>query len=214
MVSYCARWLLLPFVLFVASAWWYRAALSPGLEELIFQRMPAARDYFQAFLVFSALLLLGGITMAIHQPARVGRILAGLMLLVGLLTLGSFEFLRESGRKPFVIPGYLYANSVRPGDPELAAGTGVLRRARWSAVRDLGASNQQTAGREVYNLLCLSCHAVGGPMNDILERTKGQTQEQLEQIIFEMGNMRPYMPPFAGNSREREALLAYLDSLR
>ncbi len=51
-------------------------------------------------------------------------------------------------------------------------------------------------------------------MNDIRDRMAGQTAEQVEQIIFEMGNLRPYMPPFAGNSQEREALLVYLGTLQ
>ena len=33
MVRYCAKWLLVPFILFLGSAWWYRAALPPHVEE-------------------------------------------------------------------------------------------------------------------------------------------------------------------------------------
>jgi mono/diheme cytochrome c family protein len=90
----------------------------------------------------------------------------------------------------------------------------VLQTARWVATREITAANREVAGREVYNLLCLSCHAVGGPLNDIRVRIAGLTREQSEQIIFEMGARRPYMPPFAGNSPERQALLSYLDSLQ
>ncbi|HSH14327.1 MAG TPA: cytochrome c, partial [Desulfurivibrionaceae bacterium] len=213
LLRYCALWLLLPFALFVASAWWYRAALPTGLDELIFHRMPAARRYFEAFLSFSPLLLLGGLVMAVRQPARVSRFLAGVMLLVGLLNLGAFEFLRESGRKPYVIPGYMYANALRPDQLLDTTSRGMLQSARWSANREINAANRTVAGREVYNLLCLSCHAVGGPLNDIRVRIAGLTREEKEQIIFEMGSTRPYMPPFAGNQRERQALLSYLDSL-
>jgi len=214
LLRYCALWLLLPFALFVASACWYRQVLPAGLTELIFQRMPEARDYFESFLIFSALLLPGGIGMAIHQPARISRVLAGIMLAVGLLNLGAFEFLRESGRRPFVIPGYMYANAIRPTDLERTTSIGVLRTARWVNFREITPADEKRSGREVYNLLCLACHSLGGPLNAIQDRLAGHTAEQVEQIIFEMGNLRPYMPPFAGNSQEREALLAYLGTLK
>lgn len=214
LIRYSAKWLLAPFLLFALSAWWYRAALEPPLAELIFERMPETRAYLNWFLTLSPLLLLGGIVMAIRQPAWVSRLLAGIMLLVGLLNLASFEFLREAGRRPYIIPGHMYANAVLKGEAEAMTGPGVLRSARWAAPREVTADNRLAAGGEVFNLLCLACHSLDGPLNDIRPRVAGLTEAHLARAIADMGVRRRYMPPFAGNEEEKTALIAYLLSLQ
>ena len=52
MVRFCALWLLAPLAFFVASAWWYKAALPPELQEMIFQRMPEMRAILNGFLLW------------------------------------------------------------------------------------------------------------------------------------------------------------------
>ncbi|NTV14600.1 MAG: cytochrome C [Desulfobulbaceae bacterium] len=214
LIRYSAKWLLCPFLLYLASAWWYRAALSPELNELIFQQMPEASDYLDGFLVLLPLLLLGGIIMVFRQPARLTKGLAGVMLVIGLLNLGAFEFLRESGRKPYIIPGYMYANSIQIGDLAEIAARGVLQSARWATPTAKAGGNQAATGKEIFNLLCLPCHSVGGPLNDIEKHLAGQGPKQLEKIINEMGWARPYMPPFISTTPELAALLSYLISLQ
>jgi len=213
LLRYSAKWLLCPFLLYLASAWWYRAALPPALSDLIFQRMPEAADYLDAFLVLSPLLLLGGLLMTIRQPARLSRTLAGVMLLVGLLNLGAFEFLRESGRRPYIIPGYMYATAIRASDLQLIADRGVLQSARWAGPREITADNRLTAGKEVFTLLCLSCHSIKGPLNDIKDRASELAPGELELIISSMGGVRAYMPPFVGTADEKQALVAFIKSL-
>ncbi|MBU0676065.1 MAG: cytochrome ubiquinol oxidase subunit I [Proteobacteria bacterium] len=216
LVRYGAHWLLCPFGLLLASAWWYRATLPPALEEMVFSRMPGMATFLLGFAVCSALIVLGGLVMAIRMPARLSRPLALVMLLVGLTYIGSFEFIREKGRKPFVIHGYMYANSILTEDlPSVKQNGGVLQIAKWSLNKTITDENRLEAGAEIFTLLCLSCHSVGGPFNNILKVTDGLRPMGMKAIITTMGSdLRPYMPPFAGTNLEKGALVEYLTSLQ
>ncbi len=210
MVRYCAKWLLAPFVLFLGAAWWYKSSLPPHLQDLIFQEMPEMKLFIKAFLVSSPVLLFGGLFMAIRLPTKVSRPLAGIMLIVGLVYLGAFEFIREGGRRPYIIHDYMYSTAITKSElPEIVQG-GLLQKAKWVKVREINDDNKAAAGREIFNILCLSCHSVGGPFNDIRKLTAKFKPESMKYIYESMGGSRPYMPPFAGTREEQEALTYFI----
>lgn len=210
MVRYCAKWLLFPFLLFLATAWWYKSALPPHLQELIFQKMPEMKLFIKVFLVSSPVLLFGGLLMAIRLPAKVSRPIAGIMLIVGLVYLGAFEFIREGGRRPYIIHGYMYSTAITKAElPEIVQ-SGLLQKAKWVEVREITEDNKAEAGREIFNILCLPCHSVGGPFNDIKKLTAKFKPKSMKYIYKSMGGFRAYMPPFAGTVEEQEALTYFL----
>jgi cytochrome bd-type quinol oxidase subunit 1 len=218
MIRYCAKWLIGPFILFIASAWWYRAALPARLEEFVFSSMPQIEPFISSFAVISVVLLLGALLMAVRMPARVGRSLAAIMLIIGLLYLGAFEFIREGGRRPYIIHGHMYSNTILKNDVERVKEMGVMKAAKWVENRKITEENIAEAGKELFNTLCLHCHSIGGPLNDIkvqagkwrpkamrsIYRSMGQDQENYP------GKARPFMPPFVGNEKEQEALTYYI----
>jgi hypothetical protein len=59
-------------------------------------------------------------------------------------------------------------------------------------------------------MLCLSCHSLGGPMNDIVPLTKNYTPFGMEAFLSALGVHNPYMPPFAGTAAERGALAHFI----
>lgn len=210
LMRYCATWLLAPFVLLQGAAWWYRGALPPEVETLIFQQMPALEPFLRLFALCAPLLVLGGLLMGVRLPVAVSRGLALLLLMVGFCYLGAFEFIREGGRRPYIIRDYMYSNAIRVKDLPAVRQAGVLASARWAGTRALDADSQVAAGREIFDLLCLGCHALGGPMNDIRPHTEQLRAAELETIIVGMGTVRPFMPPFAGTEAERRALITFL----
>ena len=213
MLRYSAKWLLVPFILFLASSWWYRAALPPHIEEIIFQKMPQLQNAITIFMVCSPLLILGGLVMAIKMPSGLSRSMAAVMLIIGLMYFGAFEFLREGGRRPYIIYDYMYSNTILKKDVARVAHAGVLQEARWVENRTVTKDNALAAGRELFDVLCLSCHSIGGPLNDIRQQTRKNAPEELNLIFATMGKERPYMPPFAGNESEKQVLIDYLNNV-
>lgn len=210
MVRFCARWLLLPFALFAASAWWYRMALPPDVQELIFQRMPSMHPFFNGMLIGSPILVVAGLLFVFRLPAALSRILALALLVIGQLYIGCFEFIREGGRRPYIIREVMYATSILKKDLDRIQDQGILAVAKWVQHREITAANRTAAGRELYNLLCLSCHAIDGPVRDIKKLAAPFTPSGLDAMISGMHLFHPAMPPFAGTAEERRALAAFI----
>ncbi|MDW7772390.1 MAG: cytochrome ubiquinol oxidase subunit I [Desulfobulbaceae bacterium] len=210
MVRYCAIWLIAPFLLFLASAWWYRAVLPGELQNHIFQGMPEVKAYLTGFMYMGPILMFGGLVMAIRMPQAITRSIAAVMLIIGLLYMGSFEFIREAGRRPYIIHGYMYSNSILTDDLERVQQQGVLKEAKWIKNRTITKETELKTGRELFNLLCLPCHSIGGPLNDIKKLAGTFTPRGLSGKIRSIHNFSAYMPPFAGTREEADALASYI----
>lgn len=136
-----------------------------------------------------------------HRNLR--KPLALFVLAAGLLHMGLFEMVREHARKPWIIPGALYANNIAPADAETLNRHGLRSNSPWLAGENL-------TGRNLFKAQCLSCHSVGGPINDIRPLTARYTPEGLHQALAGQGTLHPYMPPFFGDARERQLLAQWL----
>jgi mono/diheme cytochrome c family protein len=174
-----------------------------------------------ACLVLATIMLWGAL-----GPAKLPRVALVVPALLSILLLGTFERVREFVRKPYAIAGYLYSNGFREQDYPLLQRDGILAHATYTSVREVTASNALEAGKEVFNLACTRCHTVDGVngIRAILDRmysdrdawgyAKPWSPPNVASYIGAMHNARPFMPPFPGNDRERDALAAWLCSLQ
>ncbi len=210
MVRWCALWLLAPFLLMLASGWWYLKVLPAEVQELVLGANPEMISVGQAGLWLAAALFLGGLVMALRLPGTAGRLLAAVLLLAGLFYMGSFEWIREAGRRPYIILDHMYSNGLLVSRMPEAKRQGVLKLARWTQNKDITDDNRLAAGHELYNLLCSACHSVGGVMHDIRPLTEKFGVFGLDSELDGMGKLRRYMPPFPGNREERQALATYI----
>ncbi|MFH1033027.1 MAG: cytochrome ubiquinol oxidase subunit I [Pseudomonadota bacterium] len=210
LTRWCATWLLAPFLLMLAAGWWYLAALPQEPRQMILSLNPEMAPALKVLAYTAAALFLGGLALVVRLPRGAARVLAAVLLVVGLGYMGSFEWLREAGRRPYIIAGHMYSNSLLPGQVEQAQREGLLKLAKWSKHKEVTPDNRLEAGRQVFQLLCATCHSVGGPMHDILPLTAKYGQFGLDSQLDGMGKLLGYMPPFAGNLAERSALAAYV----
>lgn len=210
LTRWCALWLLLPFLLMLASGWWYFAALPALPRQMILRQNPEMAPVLAILYLCAAALFLGGLALVLRLPRGPARGLSALLLVIGLFYLGSFEWLREAGRRPYIIPGHLYATSLPPGQMAQARQQGLLKLAKWSRHKEVTPDNQLAAGQDLHNLLCSPCHSLGGPMNDLKRRSAKYGLVGMDSQLDGMGKLLGYMPPFAGTLAERRALAAYI----
>ena len=210
MTRYCGVWLMAPLVLLLASAVWYKAALPPAQQEMIFSTSPEMKIFLSGFIYLSPVLFAGGLIMAALRPQSVKRPVAWGLLLLGLMYMGCFEFMREGGRRPYIIHDYMYSNSILKTDLPEYQEKGVLHMAKWVKNREITPENRLAAGSELATLLCLPCHSTGGPLNDMLPIARRFTPEGLQAFLGSVGTANPYMPPFAGTKEEAVVLSEYL----
>ncbi len=211
MVRYCATWLLAPFLLFLASGYWYVTALPPVPKNWILNFTPELAVSLKTFIWFSPLLFLGGLIMVIRLPQTAKQSLAVVLMLIGITYMGSFEYIREGSRRPYTIYKHIYANSILASDLASVQAKGVLSSAKWVSHKEITEDNRLTAGKQLYNIMCLSCHSVGGPMRDIKTLTaKFASISAMSAKISGLGKLKECMPPSVGTPEEQEALAAYI----
>jgi len=131
-------------------------------------------------------------------------------LAASFLFLGSFEYMREAARRPYLITGHIYSNGILLSQAGSLNEKGVLASAKWSKVKSVTAENTMQAGEELYYLQCASCHSRGGPMLDILPRSAKYSASGMESLLTGLGKIGKYMPPFFGTKDEKKALAAWL----
>ena len=217
MVKWSAVWILPSMAVLPALIWWYIRCIPPELWASAKGAMPTASHYAleaAALAVVTFLLVLG----TLIRPVRLHLAYTLLLLLAALGTMGSFEFVREAIRKPFVIANYMYDNSLY-ATPSAADGgfsveaidkAGVLNTARW--VRH---AEGISAGREIFKVECQSCHTVDAYRG--VRRLLAERQWDTAQLNAMLGSLdmmhNGVMPPFAGTDAERNVLAAYLATL-
>lgn len=210
MVRYCATWLLAPFAFFLLSAYWYIQALPQPVHDMIFNMSPEFAPYFKVFMTGSIVLFVGGLVMAVRLPHIPQKVLGIVLFVIGLSYMGSFEFVREGGRRPYIIYDHTYSNSIPAKAYADVQQKGVLPSAKWVLHKEITDENRLAAGRELFNILCLPCHSVGGPMKDILPLTAKYPLLGMQTKIDGLVLTCSYMPPFPGTPVERDALASYI----
>lgn len=202
------------------------AAIAGGLWY--FQQVPAA---FKSFVltswgipIFSQRPMLFWIVLAVAAlaitlfalAARTGLVLAirgtaFAAIFCALVLVAGFEFVRESIRKPYLMPGYMYANQILAEEVPYFEARGLLANSYWyNATHDKRSTRAQ--GAFLFQQTCSGCHSAKG-FNDIRLRVNGRTEDALYVIVRDAHHLVPFMPPFAGNDNERRILASFLYDL-
>lgn len=210
MARFCALWTVIPLLLLIPAGRWYLAVLPAAQQTMVLGGNPEIAPYVETILGLLPVVLAGGLLMALRLPRPVRIGLAGLLLLLGLAHFGSFEFIRESSRRPFVIYGDIYSNGVAVAEAKALGDRSFLAAAKWVENKQVTPENRLDAGRELFMQQCLACHSVGGPMHDILPLTAHIPFIGMDAQLNGQGKLRPYMPRFLGTPEERGALAAYI----
>ncbi|MFH1420029.1 MAG: cytochrome c [Planctomycetota bacterium] len=217
-VLFSTKWVFPAAVLAPFLMWWYWTTLPEhavamtkgGVAGLGGGNLSAITRHLLLVVVASAAVLCGVVIAALRpKSVRTGGAVA-LFLIAQFGVLGA-EFFREMARKPYVIHGVLYSNGLwtkQAGDPSHLASP-YADHARWMP-KDLDDPTHR--GAWLFRLQCASCHTLDG-YRSLKERTASWTPEFGQQWLARMDE-GGVMPPFDGDAADREAVAAYLISLR
>ena len=207
-VRWAGAWLAIGLVLLPPLGWWYYAKF-PGFAHEHFAEIPAARHAVLWGVICVAVAVLLALAFALSKPRRMNPAVVGVLLICGLAGMGSGEYLREFGRKPYVINGYIYANDMRVSEVERIDTQGVAQISAWAAA---AAADPVRYGRDLFQTQCASCHSVSG-YRAMRSRVRGWDETFAREILLHLPLTRGTMPPFAGDEQDRIALGRYLASL-
>lgn len=197
-----AAWGLVGLVVAGASFLWY-AEVGVLADELI----PTAEARLSVPVTARELLAPVGVVLAaglfvfgLLRPRLLRTSLAVVMLAAGLVGFGAFEWFRESLRKPWVIPGYMYAHGLPLDRFEDYERDGMLAHVDYRTGDD---------GADLFRYACRTCHTLDG-YNGLKAKFDGLDAAYIAQALQGLHKMRSPMPPFPGTDEEREALGAWI----
>jgi hypothetical protein len=156
-----------------------------------------------ATFLIGAYVVVGMVVKRLYVSAATAMLL--LALAFGATAAG--EFVREGARKPYTVRGVLYSNSITPGEVAAMRETGATANDPYP-LRDVHRypTEQLRRGAKVQRVLCDSCHTMKGA-NGLVELTRTWTDAQLRLNIAKLQRTKGFMPPFAGNADDVEALV-------
>ncbi len=208
MVRHNALWVLAGTVLAAGASYWYRSAF-PGWDEALLGAIPVLPTVASVLRWTTAAV----IALALWPLIAPGRWHAGsalVLLAIALAAFGAGEWVREAGRKPYVIHGYLYSNGVRIGSQEAAlAADGVARHTKWIHPARRDGAEPAALGSDLYRAWCAQCHTMDR-YNGLRPFLAYRNAVEIADLLPHLGDMRALMPPWHGDRRDDAALSAYL----
>jgi mono/diheme cytochrome c family protein len=159
------------------------AALLAAIFGTVNAGQPIVRGAARVAVAGTALLVVASLALVALRARRYGRLEAGLLMALGIASMGGSEWVREGLRKPWVIDRHMFVNGVRVpasgpavGDPfalDALERRGVLATSPWAATPaafrpgepafealpiEEKAAVEAEAGRELFKLECAACH--------------------------------------------------------
>lgn len=220
------KWILcwLPFAV-AGSIYYYRVVPETQLANM---NVAIGTQAFQEWYDLMWKVILGATSiiiisaaLSIYKPKLLRAPFLAVTLLFSLAFMGLFERVREFIRKPYIISGYMYSNLLREEDYPLYKKDGILKWATYSSTPEITEENKIEAGRNVFMLTCSRCHTTQGVNSivDVFDKMYGGTgkpfdEKMMKNYVNNLHNAREYMPPFPGNKKEIDAIVAYIKQLQ
>ena len=197
---YSAIWGLAGLAITMPSFFWYYKAIPAAIIERASTMFWPAASLTQSY-KYAAVIAVLLIVFGIFASRRNHIAISLLIMLFGLAWLGSFEWFRESVRKPYVIDGYMYANSVEVAKADHYRRDGYLAHMPYRTGND---------GEDLFRRACGSCHTLGGDYRDIEPAFAGTDVEFVSGLIRGVHRSVGSMPQFLGRPEEAIALGGYI----
>jgi hypothetical protein len=146
----------------------------------------------------------------IQQKLYINGATATLLCALAFGATAGGEFVREGVRKPYTVRGALYSNSIRPAEIQRLREVGSVTQDPYPLRDRMRFPNDQVRlGARVFRFQCGVCHTVEGA-NALVHLAGSWTLTQKRMNIAKLQYTKPFMPPFAGNARELEALVQWM----
>ncbi len=204
---------------------WYLYRLPSGAKELSFG---GALPYLTGLLYTSAgcfaVALFYFVFFGMIRPQMAGLYSGIIVLFVLFAGIGAGEGFREGVRRPYIISQYMYGNQLVAADvaaknirEEISRfqNDGFIGHIYWTRGLDFkNPRDEEAAGRMIALYQCGNCHSMepGGVIRSLPRLMAGMAPESPDDIAGFMDALGdyPFMPPFAGDDRDKQLIGKYL----
>lgn len=200
LISYNALWSLLGAAIIVPSIFWFWHSIPEQVTEAAVARMPLPMFTWGLFFWTGGALLVLTILVGFLLRKQAHLALTIPILLLALVWFGSFEWFRESVRKPYVIYDYMYGNAQELRMAEQYQEDGLLAHIAYRTGED---------GADLWRHSCRYCHTING-YQALKPALDGTDEVFIAGMVKGAGVMRGNMPPFYGTDEEANLIAAHI----
>jgi mono/diheme cytochrome c family protein len=209
LVRWAGGWLVTGIALLVPFGWWYDVRLPAFSHDYLAGLVPTVQQVAHAGMWMAGATVALALVFAVWKPRWMNAAVVALILIAGLATMGSGEYVREVSRKPYTINGYIYANDMRVAEIDTISAEGAGKFSPW--LRDAAAAPSRY-GQQLFATECAACHSLHG-YRAMSVKVQGWDETFARNMLLHLPLIRGTMPPFAGNEQDRAALGRYLASI-
>ena len=205
LVKYNGKWIFWSLAGLIPSAIWYYSTFPVQSKEGIAGSSKIMVISLWHLVISLAIFILFLLFFYLWKTEKFGFKSSIAMFLTIFVFFGAFEFIREAGRKPYIIKDYMYSTGIKVADFETVKSQSVLRNSKWTEIKEVTQENIVKAGGEIFRVQCYACHSLG-MKNNINKKMADWDYKKIKRIIGSLKGITPFMPGFAGTEIEKEAL--------
>jgi len=203
-LSFSTKFILFSVPFLVLSGLWYYDILSHQIRYTTFVLNQQSNFFIKIVFVTTAMIVILSSVMVLKFNGLLKVVISVVLIPVSFFWISGFEFLREMARKPYVIYGYMYSNSILKSQVDEIKEKGIIKIAKWV--------DQKNIERSLWNLQCSACHTIKGINRSIEDILKGIPKLGIEAYLTGQGKIYKYMPKFFGTKQELIQLRDFIHS--
>ncbi len=200
LIRYNATWSIVGLAITVPCFFWYMKSIPSSITQTAAEMMPLVTMYMDRVIWLAVALGVLVVIFGFIIPRAYHIAVAIILLAVGITWFGSFEWYRESIRKPFVVTGFMYANAVELGNKAELEQDGYLAHMKYRTGDDQ---------KDLFDRACGSCHTIDG-YRALAPHLNGTDSTFIAGAIRGATVIRGNMPPFLGTDQEIGMIASYL----
>ncbi len=200
LVRHNSVWGITGLVIMAPSFYWYWRAIPGQITSTAVQSMATPIYSIQLSYWLAGLIAVSLILFGLLLPKRLHISVAAVLMALGLGWFGTFEWFRESIRKPFIVSGYMYGNAVEVAREPGYRKDGYLQLISFTTGDDAA---------DLFRHACRSCHTIEG-YNPLKPAFDGMDTAFIAAIVKSTHLLRGNMPPFWGSSRDADLIAAHI----
>lgn len=189
-------WILAGIAVIIPAGVWYWGSIPPAITRAAAETMKMPAHSIEIARRTLGVLAVLTIVFGLLLPKRMNTVVAALAMAASLGFFGSFEWMRESIRKPYVIYGYMYGNAVEVSKTTEYQRDGYLAHIKYRTGDD---------GADLFRHACRSCHTIDG-YRPLAPQFSGTNPDFIASIVRNVDLLRGNMPPFLGTPDEAKQI--------
>ncbi|MDD2710540.1 MAG: cytochrome ubiquinol oxidase subunit I [Verrucomicrobiae bacterium] len=204
---------LAPLILAPFLGWWYLLSVPGDSLSYVLGGSTPMTMFLLLTAGCSGLVGLHAFVALLWRRLSIDGFTAALLCLLAFAAAGFAEFVREGIRKPYSARQALYSNSITEQEVGMLRAKGSVTLDPYPLLDGESHPNSQVRlGAKVFRFQCGVCHTLKG-VNGVTHLTSSWSTEQERMNLAKLQHTKPFMPPFAGNAAELEALVQMIDWL-